>query len=114
MGKQYHYSLDEIDHDGQVHFKWYRKKYFRDRLPITIASLSNLDMGYLRIIAKLFRKYDGESAREWEKHDYVRFISGCQQNKAELLPEEPMPFGYLPPVETAQGLFGAPFTSGTV
>jgi hypothetical protein len=114
MGKQYRYSLYEIDDDGQEFFKWYRKKYFRERLPLSTSSLGNLDMGHLRIIAKLFRKYDGESAREWEKPDYIRFIGGCQQNKAELLPEDPMPFGELPSIETAQGLFGAPFTSGAV
>jgi hypothetical protein len=114
MAKQYRYSLFEIDDDGQEFFKWYRKKYFRERLPLSIDSLNSLDMGHLRIIAKLFRKYDGESAREWEKPEYIRFISGCQQNKAELLAEDPMPFGELPPVDTAQGLFGAPFTSGTV
>lgn len=114
MGKQYRYSLYEIDEDGKEFFKWYRKKYFRERLPLSISSLDSLDMGHLRIIANLFKKYDGESAREWEKSDYIRFIGGCQQNKTELLPEEPMPFGELPAIETAQGLFGHSYSSGTV
>ena len=88
-------------------FRWFRRRYFREHLPVSFNTLTELEIGDLRIMAALFRAFDGEDAREWTRDDLVRFIAGQQSDKRNLVPEEPMPFGRLPKLEKSGGLFGS-------
>lgn len=95
--------LGNASNDAKRMYRWQLQRHFRDHLPLTFDCLRNLDMGSLRFLAKEFRQYNGEEAREWTHADYVRFIGGVQHERSNLVPLGAIPFGELPVLKKAEG-----------
>lgn len=95
--------LASASNDAKRMYRWQLQRHFRDHLPLTFDCLKSLDMGSLRFLAKEFRQYNGEEAREWNHTDYVRFIAGVQHERSNLVPLGAIPFGELPVLKRADG-----------
>jgi hypothetical protein len=75
---------------------WARRFYFRSFMPMEFTELARQKRSDLLTIATLFKFYNGDEMRDWNRDELIRFIAGNQQDLSQYHLMEPMPGTSLP------------------
>ncbi len=66
--------------------KWIQRFLYFLQLPMSNQALNDLSVGELRVIASLFKAYNGNDMRYFNKNELIRFVAGHQQDREQYHP----------------------------
>jgi hypothetical protein len=84
---------------AKTYQRWIQAYFYRVQLPMMPVTLSGFSIGKLRQIATLFKAYDGEAMRDFNKAELVQFICAYQQDASQFLPLKRLKGVEVPEVE---------------
>lgn len=92
-------SAKDLSSEAKRGLTWLRHFYLLHRLPTSIEKLSDLEIGELRLIAKIFKAYDHQEMLGFDRPMLIQFICSHQQDVQQYHPLPPLPYGSLPPLD---------------